>query len=338
MNLSPKRIAYLIHKYLLDDISPAEMELLWKWRTERLENEQYFQRMCTANEQGELHGLEGNTDRVWQSVDQMMHAPQRKVMPQHWIAYGGISFVIVALASIVYFSGKDASRKEQHPDVVWKQVSTAAGERKMVVLPDSSVVWLNGDSWIKYPSFFLDTARIVAVEGEAFFDVRKILSSHGEFVTMKVDVMCDTSKVERVEVTGTRFNIHARSSGEAVHTTLFEGMITVIQGRFAKAIRPGQQSIVRISGPGPIEVMDRIDTAAILGWREGYLQFEDADVATVLHELESRFGYTFKVQRRVRGEITARFDSSYSVKQICNFISQITDAKFTFKDSTIFVR
>lgn len=53
------------------------------------------------------------------------------------------------------------------------EISTAYGEQKRLVLPDSSEVWLNAGSTITYPKTFTKENRVVTLDGEAYFSVRK---------------------------------------------------------------------------------------------------------------------------------------------------------------------
>ncbi|MCD8178308.1 MAG: FecR family protein [Tannerellaceae bacterium] len=48
---------------------------------------------------------------------------------------------------------------------------TAAGSKGRFVLPDSTVVWLNGGSRLVYPEKFSELNRLVSIEGCGYFDV-----------------------------------------------------------------------------------------------------------------------------------------------------------------------
>ena len=51
---------------------------------------------------------------------------------------------------------------------------SALDERKIVILPDSTHVWLNKSSFLSYPENFGANERKVTLEGEAYFEVAKI--------------------------------------------------------------------------------------------------------------------------------------------------------------------
>lgn len=67
-----------------------------------------------------------------------------------------------------------------------------------IILPDSSEVWLNADSYIKFPESFRKGLRIVAVNGEAFFKITRDESS--PFIVR--------SQQLEVRVLGTEFNFN----------------------------------------------------------------------------------------------------------------------------------
>ena len=53
------------------------------------------------------------------------------------------------------------------------ELHTSPGMVATTTLPDGSMVWLNADSRITYPSVFTGHCREVDLEGEAYFSVRK---------------------------------------------------------------------------------------------------------------------------------------------------------------------
>lgn len=108
------------------------------------------------------------------------------------------------------------------------------GEFK-VILEDSTVVWLNSESTLRYPDTFSDTERRVAVTGEAYFSVSKD-PSRPFYVESEGQV---------IRVYGTTFNVRAYPDEDATYTTLETGSISLARdtapsGRYSypKATRP----------------------------------------------------------------------------------------------------
>lgn len=91
------------------------------------------------------------------------------------------------------------------------------GERKKVLLPDSTMVHLNSGSRLSYNKNFGNGNREVSLSGEAFFEVTKD-AAHPFLV--------NTSRM-MVKVLGTVFNVKAYDTKENIETTVVEGKVEV---------------------------------------------------------------------------------------------------------------
>jgi len=97
-------------------------------------------------------------------------------------------------------------------------ISTKAGEKKKITLPDSTEVWLNADSRLEYPAGFKsDSIRTVTFTGEAYFKVR-----HDE----KHPFIIHTKKMEIRDI-GTEFNVKSYPDEALEEATLVSGIIEV---------------------------------------------------------------------------------------------------------------
>jgi len=92
------------------------------------------------------------------------------------------------------------------------------GQRTQVILPDSTKVWLNSETSIKYPVSFNKKFREVTIIGEAFFKVKR--NPDKPFFVNTTDI--------KVKVYGTSFNIKAYPNDKYIETTLIEGKLSVI--------------------------------------------------------------------------------------------------------------
>ena len=112
------------------------------------------------------------------------------------------------------------------------EISTAYGEQKRLVLPDSSEVWLNAGSTITYPKTFTKENRVVTLDGEAYFSVRK--DDAKPFIV-------ETSQLS-VKVLGTKFNVKAYANDANITTTLTSGKVEVsTQSRPPQTLKPNEQ-------------------------------------------------------------------------------------------------
>lgn len=169
--------------------------------------------------------------------------------------------------------------------ILFNTLSTAKGENYATVLSDGTKVWLNSQSFIRYPVAFSGDTRKVQVVGEAYFEVAPSKSlkggKHG-----KLPFVVEATGME-VEVLGTHFNINSYQDEDAVKTTLLEGKVKV-RSTTTKAelvLMPGEQARLNQQGKGLNKKKD-VDVDAEVAWRSGYFQFNNADLNTVLKQLE----------------------------------------------------
>ena len=92
-------------------------------------------------------------------------------------------------------------------------ISAPMNDKLAVMLPDSSEVWLNAASQIRYHKSFLNNREIFLEKGEAFFKVKKAQGAPFRVYFRE----------SRIEVTGTEFNIKAGHMESEI--TLFTGSI-----------------------------------------------------------------------------------------------------------------
>ena len=172
------------------------------------------------------------------------------------------------------------------PDTVLNTMSTPVGGQYNLMLADGTKVWLNASSSIRYPTVFNDTSRQVEVTGEAYFEV-----AHNAGKPFKV-----LSNGQQVEVLGTHFNVNAYEDEGVVTTTLLQGRVRVTNPTGVQILTPGQQTVVYAGGKGVIRLVKDADTDEAVAWKEGYFQFNQADVHQVMRQL-SRW-YDIRVSYR----------------------------------------
>jgi ferric-dicitrate binding protein FerR (iron transport regulator) len=96
-------------------------------------------------------------------------------------------------------------------------------------LPDGSVVTLNKNSTLNYPSKFKGKTRAIALKGEAFFNVTP--DKEKPFIISVNDV--------QVRVVGTSFNI--RSEGGVTEVIVETGVVEVTRGGKTVQLQPSEK-------------------------------------------------------------------------------------------------
>lgn len=109
-------------------------------------------------------------------------------------------------------------------------VTTRAGSRSTVQLPDGTMVWLNADSKLVYDEHFNGKKREVALTGEAFFDVSHDATRPFIIHTNSIDV----------KVLGTAFNVRSYPDEKNTETSVLRGSVEITMLKM-----PGKQIILK---------------------------------------------------------------------------------------------
>lgn len=165
----------------------------------------------------------------------------------------------------------------------YNTIETPNGGQYQLRLPDGTKVWLNAGSTLKYPVAFAKNERRVNLNGEAYFEVAKMLytgrADGGKAMDKSAPFIVSTA-VQTVKVLGTHFNINAYVNEPQTTTTLEEGSVMVSNNKThaSSLLKPGQQSQ---ADDKQILVREaNVETA--LSWKNGLIKFTDADIKSML--------------------------------------------------------
>lgn len=137
---------------------------------------------------------------------------------RYWAVAASISLFLFISGS-VFFYYHSASQKDsaQYATNITREFHTKAGQKKVLTLTDGTVVHLNSASRLSVLIGFNDTARIVQLTGEAFFEVRHDAKRPFIVKGRRFDV----------KVLGTRFNVKSYDEDKHSEATLIQGSILV---------------------------------------------------------------------------------------------------------------
>src|SRR5699024_2915773 len=157
---------------------------------------------------------------------------------------------------------------------------------------DGSVIQLNAESTLRYPSKFDSNKREVYLEGEAFFSVerdttRPFIIHAGGTAT---------------QVLGTSFNIRAYEGEDKVQVAVVEGEVAVTEEKAEK--RAGQEAIhisknewVTYHSDEQIIEKGQGDIWKMVAWKDDVLVFKDQSLSRIAKRLRSE-EHTSELQSR----------------------------------------
>ena len=147
------------------------------------------------------------------------------------------------------------------------------GGENTVILADGTTVHLNAGSKLTYPVRFVGKRRLVALEGEAYFDVAE--DENHPFVVR--------THLGDVIVLGTAFNVNAYINASVCYTTLVRGKVQFSAPNVeAITLLPGEQAVVSANG----SEKRTVDLEEYVGWVEGLYVFNNRSLGEIMETFE----------------------------------------------------
>lgn len=311
----------------------------------------YFSGTLTGDEEKELEDWKGaseenrmvfkNAEKVWQSLN-ILHEMRaydvsralsnvhrkteqssghyQKNLLFYWQRIAALLLLPLLVGGAIYFI---QAKYTSSNSVVWQTISTPPGVKSHVQLPDGTIVWLNSETDLSYPSSFSNGTRNVKLLGEAFFDVAK---------DAKHPFIVDLGKIN-IEVIGTKFNVINYEQEGQTEIVLASGKVKLFEkneneSRFVSEMKPGQQAIYLKAG-NKISLKD-VDAVKYTSWMGGKLIFKDDPMNEVVRKLDRWFNVQIEIaDPNIGGYIyTATFQSE-TIEQILSLIKRTSPVEYT---------
>jgi ferric-dicitrate binding protein FerR (iron transport regulator) len=266
-----------------------------------------------------------------------------------WVA--AASVIVVLSAGGFWYARQQAgwheksnisSRDSERASLSKIIVNPRGGGQKQLILADGSRVWLNAASTLKYPVAFSGPERVVELSGEGFFEV-----AQNSAMPFRVRI-----KDAEVQVLGTHFNIMAYENDKVSRTTLIDGAVELIdrsvssEGRTEqKVLKPGQQAVMAYPSPGghekneeTIDIVTIKDPSSVVAWKDGILQFGDADPATVMHTVERYYDVDIQFDQSISGKpFTGSFPRGEKLEGVLKVLDNFYKLKSKIDGKTVTV-
>lgn len=267
--MTPQEAENLLDRYVAQQCTQDEENLVNSWLNKVLEERKFPENV--------------SMDFTAKAVDwEKLIAERRRRIPEHThkirrfrpavAAAVAIAAIATGVVAMVYY--QPFTKVNDVNIAVVNDDTTIIHQKKdfKTVLPDGTIVYLNGASKLRYPKGLADQERNVFLEGEAYFEVRP--DKNRPFI-----VSCNGQKLQ---VIGTHFNVRSYN-GEDVVTTLVEGAVKVINTRNKSQeirLQPGDQSVLNDKG---FEVK-QVNPNSVISWKNEFV-FNETPLKTALKEL-----------------------------------------------------
>lgn len=247
---------------------------------------------------------------MWQNIKAGINQGKnlRKIKPARrrlitWTSVAAVITLLVWVGSLLLLN---------NPQVKMLTIVNPKGaEVKLIMLPDSSQVWLNENSQLVYPEEFSKAERQVEMKGQAFYQIRRDIDHPFKVISNGI--------VTRV--LGTSFDVQTLDHEGAVSIALFTGKVEVSRQKSNQRWRLSPNEAITIQGnKSQINHFDR-DLLAI--WRSQEMHFREHSLEEVLKVMEMNFkGKTIKVndQKLLKESISGTFLKSDKLENILELI------------------
>lgn len=219
----------LLVKHLLGEATEEEVLLLKEWINNDVTHKRKYEDFKKIWEESRKLAVKSKVDenaawlrfkdRVNESANKK--AVLRKIHPVNWMRIAALFILIIGISIIAYFI---IGVKPVKNIVIASGIST-----KTDTLPDGSVVTLNKNSSLSFPSKFKGDTRTIALSGEAFFNVKP--NKEKPFVIQVNEVI--------VRVVGTSFNV--RSKNGVTEVIVETGIVQVIRNNKMVELKPKEK-------------------------------------------------------------------------------------------------
>jgi transmembrane sensor len=279
-------------KHFSGNASPDETEYLERWIRESEENSKYFSQLAniwaTVNTDCESDLID--TGRALTKISKRISGGS--AVRRLWIAWGKIAAILIIPLVVwnILEMLQEPVAEVLFEQPVYNEVYATFGTRTALRLADSSLVWLNSGSSLRYPDKFTGSHREVYLNGEAYFEVK--CNAQMPFIVRTNDIV--------VKATGTKFNILNFNSDQESQVTLVAGKVSVSEinengkDSLIADMVPDQHVIINKS-TGTVSI-NKEDTYKYISWKDGKLIFRNEPLSEVAKKLSQVFNVDIEIQ------------------------------------------
>lgn len=260
--------------------------------------------------------------------------------------WGGI---LVLSCSLLYLWKSRTSLTEKAVALNVKEVLVPFGAPEKKILPDSSIVWLNSGSNLRYTEDFGHERREIYLNGEAYFNVK--YDPRKPFIVHAGNIV--------VNVLGTEFNLKAYGDEKKIEATLINGKVQVqIADNPDKKIMliPNEKLTVvnqrfNPSGNGPvslkelsfqvrkIEPLQTTVPVPEIAWLEDKLAFQNQRFAELAKEMERRFDiHIIFADTLLKNERLSGVLENEDIDKIMQLLQMTTPFHYKIMNDTVYLK
>jgi ferric-dicitrate binding protein FerR (iron transport regulator) len=197
----------------------------------------------------------------------------------------GIAAVIIFMFSI--YTAIQYKTRSVDFSKTWTEIKAPAWTQASFTLPDSTKVWLNSRSSIKYRGDFL-SERSVKLNGEAYFDVR---SDKTHPFTVDADHLL-------IKALGTKFNVASYNDETNMEIVLEDGELIIDEKESTRSVNVTPDELITYNKVKDEFLTEYVQTKSYVSWKEGKLVFRNDPIDVIAR----RLGRWYNVDVEIKGK------------------------------------
>ena len=317
----------LMADYLKGDISSEDMQRL----TVLLKNKDTCRKRY--HELSQIYGIasmpwfearkDGNLEQLRGKLN--FHSSRKRTLIRKMTIWGNVAIWALFICSGITFLylHKDNTSETVSP-VSYCQIEVPQGATSRLVLPDSTIVYLNGGTLLKYDASLQNKTRreVFLATGEAYFEVAanaaKPFIVHAEELNIKV--------------LGTTFNVASYADQKEIKVSLVEGSVNVFTASEMEKniiLSPNEQAVY--DKQEKYLAVKQVDATSQTAWTTGRLVFVNETLSDILKKIAKKYDVQLLIQsQKVHTEyFSGNIDADLSLDEILSYID--VDHKFMWK-------
>lgn len=336
MNKDKEYIDQLIVSYLSGELDDSQICELKSWISLSEENEKYFMQYqeiwassYTTLEETPKYNSEKAFERFKNRVSEYNNMKSHNsyyIRLRNIYKYAAAVFIL----GIISYMSFQAGEENLYDSLSMIEIDAPAGGTSRLLLPDSTVVVLNGGSKLSYEQSFGIKNRKVELEGEAYFEV-----SRNEKKPFSVE-----SQGIRVNVLGTKFNVQNYPEDNIASVSLMEGKV-LLDNKYNfnqhVELSPGEKAeFNKETGVLNKKEYNLINNDKL--WIQGDLIFDETPLYEVVRQLSRSYGVNISISNENLNDlcIYGRFNRNIqSINDVMSALEATDKINYSILDKEI---
>lgn len=275
-----KIFRFLTDRYRQKQAGKREKDLFDTWY-ESIDHRTDFQ--ATDNQERRNRSWQNIQNAIGGGEDLIEIKRKRFVAFKPWM--GSVAALLLVTLGVVYWSIQQEMQQAQESVSMpaYRIFNTGVGERKLVTLPDGSIVTLNARTSLRIDEnqYGRSNREVELLVGEAFFEAAK--DSSRAFIVQAGRL--------QTTVLGTSFNIQAYAEMDEQVISVYTGRVQVQRGNSnLGTLEKGQR--IRFEKRYANSTTEAFDTQNLYSWTSGKQALQDAGFEELALAVKNTYGIT----------------------------------------------